>query len=562
MKLFKQTATFIILTFGTMISFSQEFHWAKNFGGENYDGANSVCVDSQGNVYSTGYFYGTADFDPGDGIYELTAVGEFDVYITKLDPNGEFVWAGSMGGIDYDYGYSIATDSDDNVYVAGYYADTADFDPGEEVYELTANGWEDIFIMKLDVSGNFIWAKSIGGPDFDGITSLTTDSSGNVYATGGFNGTADFDPGEDTYDLISWGAADIFALKLNPNGDFIWAKNMGGLSQDFGQSVTVDEESSVYITGNFQSPAADFDPGNENYPLNSQGNNDIFMMKLDTSGNFVWAKNIGGDMSDFGAEIIVNAGNVYATGFFDGTLDFDPGEGVYELTSEGDINSFVIKMDTAGDFIWAKNFRGTNDNYSQSIAVDSEGNVFTSGWFYETIDFDPGDGVYELTSAGEEDVFISKLTASGDFAWAISIGGESTDAVYGIYLDETGNLYTTGYFYGTVDFDQDEGVYEVTSSGDADIFIMKLQGSVLSVNENTFSDIVIYPNPTTGIINLQTKEKISSVSVYNSAGQKVSFKSLNKENTSIDLSNLSSGVYFVEITLGNKTVKRYKVVRK
>ena len=467
--------------------------WAKSMGGASNDLGRSIAVDALGNVYTTGYFSGTADFDPGPGTYNLTSAGYSDIFISKLDASGNFVWAKDMGGSGAAaYGESIAVDASGNVYTTGYFTGTADFDPGAGTYNLTSAGGRDIFVSKLDSSGNFVWAKRMGGASGDEGYSIAIDASGNVYTTGDFQGTTDFDPGAGTYNLTSAGGRDIFVSKLDASGNFVWAKDMGGTSNDFGNSIAVDALGNVYTTGDFLG-TADFDPGPGTYNLTA-AYVDIFVSKLNASGNFVWAKDMGGGAAT-GNSIAVDASfNVCTTGNFNGTVDFDPGAGTYNLTSvTGGFDIFVSKLDSSGKFVWAKKMGGdsTYDNQGNSIAVDASGNVYTTGQFNGTVDFDPGPGTYNLTSAGQGDIFVSKLDASGNFVWAKRMGGTSWDGGSFIAVDASGNVYTTGDFQGTANFDPGTGTFNLTSAGGYDIFVEKLsQTSALPVTWLNFNGVL------------------------------------------------------------------------
>lgn len=175
-----------------------------------------------------------------------------------------------MGGTLYDHGYGIALDGLGNVYTTGHFKDTCDFDPGVGTFDLISAGLDDIFISKLDILGNFVWAKQIGESSTDVGTSIVVDDSGNVYSAGYFYGVADFDPGSGTTNLTSAGAYDEFVLKLNTSGNFIWAKNMGGMATDIAKSIAVDVAGNVYTTGQFQG-TADFDPNSGILNLTSAG---------------------------------------------------------------------------------------------------------------------------------------------------------------------------------------------------------------------------------------------------------------------------------------------------
>jgi ribosomal protein S11 len=322
----------------------------------------------------------------------------------------EFAWAAGMGGTGYDYGYGIAVDASGNVYTTGSFEGTADFDPGSGVSNLTSAGDNDVFVRKLDASGNFLWARSMGGTGSDRAWGIAVDASGSVYTTGYFRNTADFDPGAGVFNLTSAGSTGVFVQKLDTDGNFLWVKQMGGTSSDYGYAIAVDASGNVYTTGSFRD-TVDFDPGSGVSNLTSAGDNDVFVSKLDASGNFLWARSMGGTGSDRAWGIAVDAsGSVYTTGYFRNTADFDPGAEVSNLTSAGDNDVFVSKLDASGNFLWARSMGGTGSDRGGGIAVDASGIVYTTGWFSSTVDFDPGAGTVNLTSAGARDIFVQKLS--------------------------------------------------------------------------------------------------------------------------------------------------------
>ena len=464
----------------SLLSASGDFLWAKSMGGMGYDFGEDIAIDTEGNVYTTGTFEGTVDFDPGSGTYELISATTDDIFVSKFDINGDFVWAKSMGvsGRYTDSGISI--DASGSVYITGSFEDSADFDPGAGSYILTSAGDNDIFISKLDTNGNFVWAKSMGGASSEAVNGIIIDSSDSIYTTGTFGDTADFDPGVGTANLTGGG---IFISKLDNNGSFVWAKSFGGTSGG-GRStdIAVDSNSNIYTTGTFEG-TVDFDPGTGIVELTSEGGLNIFVSKLDISGSFVWAKSMGqtswgGSQSEGIA--VDSDGDVYTTGEFMGTADFDPGMGTFNLTCIFYYDIFVSKLDSSGDFVWAKSMGGMDFDYGRDISLDSSGNVYTMGSFERgytvpASDFDPGPGTYSLISAGYFDIFVSKLDSSGDFVWAKRMGGTSSDGGAGIAMDSRGNVYTTGYFQGTADFDPGIGTYFLISAGSVDIFISKLE---------------------------------------------------------------------------------------
>lgn len=448
---------------------SPNFIWAKQMGGTggNNEGK-SIAVDVNGNVYTAGTFTGTADFDPGPETYNLTTTG-VAIFVSKIDANGSFIWAKQFCTNSATDVNSIAVDSNGNVYTSGNFFQTEDFDPGTGIYNMTPNGSQNVFISKLDPSGNFLWAKQIGGPNTNLGRSMTVDDYGNVYTTGFFVGTTDFDPGSGIYNMTAGNNVDMFISKLDASGNFVWAKQIGGTVMN-PKAIAVDESGNVYTTGGFQSGTVDFDPGPGIYNLSCSVLGNYFVLKLDASGNFIWAKQqTSNDGQSIGVDKI---GNVYTTGLFAGTVDFDPGSGTYNMTSTGGI--FVSKLNASGNFLWAKQI-GEGDVSVSNLAVDANGNIYTTGTFKGTVDFDPGSGTYNMSSITVNDIFIFKLDASGNFGWAKQRGDGS---IYymgnSMVLDARGNIYTTGKFSGTVDFDPDSGTYDLTSFGASDAFVLKL----------------------------------------------------------------------------------------
>ncbi|MFT6923493.1 MAG: flagellar capping protein FliD [Crocinitomicaceae bacterium] len=464
---------------------AQDFEWAKSMGSTVGDRGNSISVDASGNVYTTGYFWLTVDFDPGPGVSSLTSNGASDVFITKFDPSGNFIWAKSFGGLNYDHGFSAEIDNSGNILLCGRFEGVVDFDPGIGVSNLTSNGLRDIFILKLDNSGDFVWVKSFGGLNNDNALSLCIDGLDNIYTTGDFQGTADFDPGIGVLNLVSNGASDVFITKLDASGNFVWAKSFGDTNGDNGNSVQVNQLEEVFICGNYQG-TVDFDPGVGINNLTSNGARDAFVLKLDDSGNFSWVISSGGISNDAGNDVqLDDTGNVYFTGSFYSTVDFDPGIGVQNITSFGGADIFVCKVDEFGNFLWAKNIGGSDNDLASQMTIDNLGNVYTTGNFQGTADFDPNGTDFNLSTNGDRDIYISKLDLMGDFVWAQYLGSSTADYGVSISSDDFANIYVTGRFQSTVDFEFGAGISNLTSNGSHDVFVLKLSQCI----DNASTDV-------------------------------------------------------------------------
>ncbi len=417
------------------------------------------------------------------------------VHICYAPSVANWIWAKTISGDNVRDGTgipvvcTISSDLSNAAYTTGYFEGEVDFDPGPNEYWMTASGVFDGFICKLNDDGNFEWAKQIGGAGSGAIPySIDLDEDGNIFITGGFSNHVDFDPGPQSHFLYSIGEGDIFILKLNQNGEFLWVKQMGGAAgANLGSHIQVaGSTGDLYLTGT-HSGITDFDPDTASYNLgNLDQEYNIFIAKLDSNGNFIWAKEIQGPTAfhiTMGTSLAIDAGsgNIYAAGHFFGTCDFDPGPGIDSITSNGDADIFLLKLDSSGNYLWAHQFGGTGDDYRPAVALGSPGNekVYVSGGFSGTIDFDPGPGTFNLTSA--EDLFICKLNNAGDFIWAKSLGGSSGLTSTGSYLKvdplRNESVYTSGGFTGTADFDPGPDQVNMISMGSSDVYVTKIDSS-------------------------------------------------------------------------------------
>lgn len=468
-----------LLVVNTLTISAQSFAWARQFEASSTSEGRAVIYDySKSFIYSTGSFQGIMDLDPGTGTSSVSSKGGDDIFISKLDFSGNFLWGLAIGGTNHDAGNSICDDGLGNIYVCGYFSASVDFDPGPGVFNLTSAGGMDAFILKLDAAtGNFVWARQFEGTDLQTATSVVY-SLGHIYTTGIFTGASDFDPGTGTFLLTeTGGGGNAFISKLTIAGNFVWTKELGtnGSSKEAGNSISIDNSGNILSTGYFEG-TIDLDPGPATSTSTSNGGYDIYVLKLNSAGNFIWGKTIGSSADDVGRAIKAERPNsdVYITGYFGGTADFDPGAGTYTLNTMGGSDIFISKLNAAGNFVWAKAMGSPNPDSGSGIAIDGNGKLYISGHFMGTVDFDPGAGSFNLTSSGNEDVFVSTLDTTGLFLSAKVWGGTASDYANGIAADMYGLVYTTGTFGSTVDFDPDATVFNLSAVGSQDAFVHKM----------------------------------------------------------------------------------------
>lgn len=398
-----------------------------------------------------------------------------------LAQNPNLTFAKSMGGTGWDSGNSIVTDPAGNSYITGRIAGTADMDPSAGVANLVSSGMEDVFVAKYDVNGAYLWAFKIGGAASDIGYSIALDASGNIFVTGLFSGTADFNPGAAVANLISSGLNDVFVAKYSSSGAYQWAFKLGSSSADTGWGVCTDASGNCYVTGHFSS-TIDFDPSPAVTNLTSAGSLDAFVAKYDGSGAFQWAFKLGDAAApnglDMGRGIACDpSGNCYVTGTYTGTVDFDPSPATNTLVSASGYDIYIAKYSTAGAYQWAIGITTNSYVAGWAITTDSNGNCFLTGQLEGSADFDPSPAVAMLTAPVWQDLFVAKYTTNGAYQWAFGINSSFYGAGQSIVADAAGDIYLTGYFGGTSDFDPSAAVHTVTSVSVQDAVVAKYTGA-------------------------------------------------------------------------------------
>ncbi|MFZ4521056.1 MAG: T9SS type A sorting domain-containing protein [Bacteroidales bacterium] len=490
--------------FITKLDASGNLVWARSIGGVNTDFGTSLSLDASGNVCITGNFSGTVDFDPGSGTCLITSIGAINTYVCKLDAQGDFVWAKALGGSFQNSANSISIDASGDILVAGSFFETVDFDPGAGIHEETSVGGQDIFILKLDASGNFIRVKTMGGTSDDFPLSIAIDAVANIYTCGAFQETCDFDPGTGISNLSSNGVEDVFILKLDSAGNLIWVKGLGSESYDEAQSIATDPAGNLLVTG-FFSLTVDFDPGPEVFNLSTPG-----------------------DVHDY--------------------------------------DIYILKLDASGDFTWAKSIFAPNFNEGRSLTVDASGKIYSTGTYQGASDFDPGAGTFNLTPTGSEEMYLHILDADGNFVWAGAMAGNSAGT--SVTLDASGFVYTTGYFgEGSCDFDPGPGSFNVTANGMTDIFTAKFSQVALGIKPILRQDdVTLSPNPTGGIFTLSSPGNCGRFKLCNLTGEVIreyDGRKLSQEgNLVINIRDLPDGIYLIQWDDGRKICNRKIVLQK
>jgi hypothetical protein len=447
--------------------------FAKKIGEQGVVIPRSIALDDSSNTYITGSFADKVDFNPGEDTLFLNSHGNQAIFVCKFNAEGKFCWAKSLGS--HGSGIEIKYNKSGFIYVSGSYSIRTDFNPGIDTFYLGSENDNNSknFICKFNINGDFIWAKSLiyNGEDiwFD------LDQNENIYLCDRLIGTIDCDPGPNEYNLSASNPC-IFITKLDNNGNFFWAKQYSDILKIVEPKITIDNSNNILLT--------------------SSADSSMLIAKFDLSGNKLWQKEITSPsfIAARGGIITDNTGDIYTSGLYLSRTDFDPGLDTFYLNYTGGEKTFILKLNQDGSFLWAKSLSGSNGGgiQSRSIKLDTLDNVYTSGFFARSIDFDPGDGVYNLIDNGMADVFISKLDSSGNFVWAKQLGGANEDLSFSIDLDKNGDIYSTGYFsYTAADFDPGPGEFLLKSSTNATGFLSMIKQSLdVPIITNSHTDTI------------------------------------------------------------------------
>lgn len=491
--------------------------------------------------------------------------------------------------------FDWAFDVESTVWTYDAYCYAITYDSNQDCSYIIGQKNTNFFVRKTSSTGTTLWEK-----DFDsflGGQDITHDNQGNIYIVGECRRRTDFDPSPNPADTFfldspffnnSGYPNNVFTLKLNSNGEFVWAKMIEHPVESEGNAIELDDNGNVYIVGVL---------GGTN-----------FVQKMNPQGNITWQHELGNcpNMGQWvrgfhDKNLSIHGNHLYVIGDYVGSADMDPSLNSTILQSTGEGDNFLVKLDLNGSLVWANSFGREYKDYTNAISVDAQGNIYTSGsytgwdsvhvggnhfnrfgaWYYlrkhnpqgqelwintipqEILGIDASQNGYLYTTGRENigvnntDIIIQKWQTNNTLLWNQQILSSYNDEGLGIAVDADENVYTVGFFEGIVDFDLSTGVHYLHATGRNDGFVLKLAPQNIAIPYlQSLEGVHIYPNPTSKMLRIDLEQVLEEgrLELISSSGQ-ICYQSKLKNSKSydLDLSEYPSGIYMVRISSKEKT---------
>lgn len=503
--------------------------WVQLLGGNGSDYVSKIVVDQQANIYGIGQF--------SDSLNQVPSFGNTDILIFKYNSTGQLLWVKQLGSIGEDLGKDIAINNNGDLFITGHYRNTLYYDNDS----LISAGNTDAFVAKLDLQGNISWIKSMGNTGFETGTSIACDLLGNSYVAGTFEDSL----AVDNQNLQTYGSLNNFILKLDPSGNLSWHNSLSTPSFDNLKDIQLDANGNVYLVGHFRTVLL-----GSLGQLNSNGDQDALLLKLDANGQLLWWKNQGGALADFGFALKIQAPYIYWTGVYQDSMLVNG----LPLISAGEFDAFLIQADLQGNSNWIQQVDGLDDSKAFDLATTNEGKVYLAGYFEGTALWANDSFSSRTPRHVPSDVFISEYDSNGNYIAVQAFQGPMSDFATGIVAMDS-VFYVAGVCQDSIYFDS---LLEISQANSSDIFIAKYHQPTLThitLSKTSSLKAQLYPNPSHDLTYLEFELKeISPIDliIYNYSGQIVrkihqANPILGQQKIKLQTATLANGLYYIEI---------------
>lgn len=534
------------------------FQWAKTAGGQYRDEGIAIAVDSAGNSYVTGNFEAGCSF----GSTTIGSSGSDDVYLAKYNATGNLLWVKKGGGSYQEQATAICY-KNGYIYIAGYFrSNTVTFGTITLINASVASGIDgaDMYLVKYDVLGNVIWARSAGGSstpigNVDRCNGIAVDDADNVYVVGNYSSySATF----GSYSITNYGSNNAFLVKYDSTGTVQWAQSYGGTGFDFGSDIAISVSGDIYITGFFGSSLVAVGTTNV---INATGGSSVFLIKLQQNGNVSWIRYANGTALQSPTGVITQLnGNVVISGYYESTnLTFNS-QSISNSTSYSDV--FIASFDSSGVCNWMQSAGSPLHDETVGMYGDNSGNIYISG-YTPGQSFQAGSIITNNSNAYHS--YILRYSGSG-IPGALNMLGKSGSAiVFDVAGNGSNSLHVCGSFRDT---SLTLGSFYFTNAGiipgsisEYDMYVSKID-LVSGSEEMNFlaKDMVVYPNPFLNSLQLNFPETLryGFVRITDMSGKEI-YAADEVSGKSMDIKlDLQPGIYLLNVSddNGNRFTKK------
>ena len=462
--------------------------WVRLFGDGGPAAGYDVVVSPAGFLFVGGHFSGTVDLDPSPELDERSTIGEWDIFISKLDSGGNRLWTGSFGGPHWsceecggvgDTLSEMATNADGDVVMTGIFVGPCDFDPSPGVDERTTDDTDDAFLTVFRGDGSYGWTRAIGSIGQEIGEAVAVSNDGSVYVAGTYNeeGPFDFDPGPGVDNHSSNGSMEVFLSSYSADGEYRWTRIIGGESLDTVADLGTADDGSVIVIGSFRH-SVDFDPGpgSDVHTAPSEEESASFITKYSGNGDYEWTRSFDNANRYLNFHIaVLPDGSFFLVGQFRDSVDFDPGLGSEVHASNGNDDIFVSRYTRDGEHVWTRSIGGSGWDRVRDVAVDENEILYIVGSFENQVDFDPGPEEDVATAIGDVNAYIWRLSGAGEHLWVGTLHSDGGVGASGVAVDAQGTVFVTGSFTGTMAFEPEGGGETYSSEGESNAFVLALR---------------------------------------------------------------------------------------
>jgi len=419
--------------------------WTRSIGAGQLPGP-EVALGPDGSLVIIGHFPGTVDLDPGPGVVEHSSTEELTLYVLKLDGQGRYLWSGTIDGSGVFLGQALSVTDVGDVVIVGHFENTVDLDPGPGVDEHTSEGLSDIFIVRLDGDGALRWARTAGGPRDDWAMGVDVGGEDLIAVSGLFTGAADLSPGPSVDSRVAEALDDAFVMLLDGGGEAQWIRTFPGDGEGLASQVALTYDAST-----------------------------DHLRAVTTAGEFM------------------------------STMDLDPGPGENEVSKEGNFTGFVASFVADGELDWAHVVGGfeISDRTLFTNLVSAPGaDLVATGYYEGWVDLLPGMAEdLHYSRDGSSDLFVLRLSSSGERQWAVETGGPGADFVSDADIAPDGSVVLVGTHADGFDFDPGPDEILGDALGFTDGYILRLDPdghhdwgrSISSILVDTASGVAVSP---------------------------------------------------------------------